>query len=140
MSVYLIAIVVAWVIAQGGKFAINSARAKGSARYRSLYESGGMPSSHSASVVALATIVGLVDGVNSAVFGIALLFAVVVMYDAVGVRRSSGEQGIALNKLLEKLGSDVKLVRVARGHYLKEVVVGALLGLVVGFLTFFVTK
>ncbi|WP_223701468.1 divergent PAP2 family protein [Sutcliffiella deserti] len=61
---------------------------------------GGMPSSHSAAVTALATGVALEVGVGSPIFSVATVFAIIVMFDATGVRRHAGEQAIVLNKLV----------------------------------------
>jgi acid phosphatase family membrane protein YuiD len=91
-----------------------------------------MPSAHSASVVALLTVVGGLDGVDTGIFAVAALFAAIVMYDAVMVRRSSGEQGAALTVLLKNQDSKIPMPRVAKGHTPVEVAVGALLGLAVG--------
>ena len=102
VSAYLIAIAAAWVVAQGAKFLIESVRKGGPINYKNLYSSGDMPSSHTATVIALMTVVGLKNGVESAVFGIATLFAAIVMYDAVMVRRSSGEQGAAISELIKE--------------------------------------
>ncbi|KUP06123.1 membrane protein [Bacillus coahuilensis m2-6] len=60
---------------------------------------GGMPSSHSAAVTALATGVALETGLDSPVFSVAAIFAIIVMFDSTGVRRQAGEQAIVLNKL-----------------------------------------
>lgn len=64
------------------------------------FSTGGMPSSHSAAVTALATGVGLQEGFDSNIFAIACVFAIIVMFDATGVRRQAGEQAIMLNKLV----------------------------------------
>lgn len=140
LSPYLIAIGAGWVVAQGLKyvFAVIRTRDIGSLRY--LYTSGNMPSAHSASVVALATVVGLTDGIGSAVFGIAFLFACIVMYDAVMVRRSSGEQGKAIQELIKLGNSKIVLPRAAKGHTPAEVLVGTALGIVIGLVVFFATK
>lgn len=140
VSAYLLAIVAAWVVAQGTKFLIGSVRNQGSVDYRQLYSSGNMPSGHSATVIALMTVVGLKTGVESAVFGLATLFAAIVMYDAVMVRRSSGEQGAAIQALIKEQKSKVKMPRAAKGHEPLEVAVGALIGLIVGLFVFFVTR
>jgi acid phosphatase family membrane protein YuiD len=140
MSAYLIAIATAWVVAQGTKFLISSVRNKGPIDYRKLYTSGNMPSSHSATVIALLAIVGLKNGIESAVFGVATLFAAIVMYDAIMVRRSTGEQGAAIQALIKEQKSKVKLPRSAKGHEPLEVAVGALIGLAVGLFVFFVTR
>lgn len=137
LSPYLIAIAAAWVVAQGAKYVIKAVR-EGSLRHiRQLYLSGSMPSAHSASVTALLVTVAWFDGVHTAVFAVAALFAAIVMYDAVMVRRSSGEQGLAIHALLREQKSKVALPRVAKGHTPLEVVVGALLGVIVGILVAF---
>lgn len=138
LSPYLVAVVVGWVAAQGSKYLIEVGKTRSLASFRQLYLSGNMPSSHSATTVALMTVVGLRDGVDSAVFGIAALFAAIVMYDAVMVRRSSGEQGAAVRALIKEQKSRVPLPRAAKGHEPLEVAVGALLGLSVGFVVFFI--
>jgi len=91
-----------------------------------------MPSAHSATVVAVTTIIGVVDGVGSGLFGLAVVFSSVVLYDAMMVRRSSGEQGVAITALIKERKSSVRLPRVAKGHTPLEVVVGSIVGLVVG--------
>lgn len=132
LSPYIIAIIVAWVAAQGSKFLIYAARNRSVSHFRQLYLSGGMPSSHSAMTAAFATVVGILDGFGSAIFGLAVLFAALVMYDAVMVRRSSGEQGDAIKALIVERKSKVRLPRAAKGHEPVEVLVGLLIGIVVG--------
>ena len=140
LSPYIIAVIVAWVAAQGSKYLIEVVKTRSLASFRQLYLSGNMPSSHSATTVALATVVGLLDGIESAVFGVAALFAAIVMYDAVMVRRSSGEQGAAIGALIKEQKSRVPLPRTAKGHEPQEVAVGALLGLIIGFVVFFIIR
>lgn len=140
LSPYLIAIAVAWIVAQGAKYVVTAIKSGTVRNLRQLYLSGNMPSAHSASVVALLTVIGSLDGVDTAVFAVAALFAAIVMYDAVMVRRSSGEQGAALKELLKEQKSSVPIPRVAKGHTPIEVAAGALLGLVVGMVVFFATK
>ena len=101
--------------------------------------SGGMPSSHSALVTALATAVCITEGYSSTMFAIAVVFALVVMYDAAGVRRAAGQQAKILNKIVEDWGkatySDTeKKLKELLGHTPKEVFVGALLGIAIGIL------
>lgn len=139
ISAYLIAAFVGWVVAQGGKYLIAVARSRSAREFRSLYISGGMPSAHSATVVAVATVVGLSDGVESGLFGVAALLAAIVMYDAVMVRRSSGRQGDILAQLLLDTKSKIVAPRFAKGHEPAEVLVGAFLGAVVGAIVFFAT-
>ncbi len=140
LSPYLIAIALGWVIAQGLKYIFAVAKHRQLSQFRQLYLSGNMPSSHSATVVALATVVAYKDGIGSGLFAVAALFAAIVMYDAVMVRRSSGEQGIAIQKLIKSLKSDIDLPRAAKGHKPLEVLVGALLGAIIGVVVFFATK
>ena len=97
-----------------------------------LFQTGGMPSSHSAAVGALSTLVFLSEGASSPMFGITLFFSLVVMYDAAGLRRAAGLQAAILNRLLEE-HRDRKL-RERRllellGHTPFEVFVGAALGI-----------
>lgn len=97
---------------------------------------GGMPSSHSAVVCSLATLIGKEYGLNSAIFGLSVILALVVMYDAAGVRRAAGNQARLLNKIIENPELNVptvqgRLVEVL-GHNPKEVFVGAVIGIFVG--------
>lgn len=139
LSPYIITIIASWVAAQGAKYAIIVAQSGDVRNFRHLYLSGNMPSAHSATVVSMATIIGLIDGVDSAVFGLSLLFAAVVMYDAMMVRRSVGEQGETIQKLIKQTKSDAKLPRSAKGHTPVEVAVGALLGVLIGTVVYFAT-
>lgn len=95
-----------------------------------------MPSSHSAVVCALATLIGKEYGFSSPIFALAMLFAVVVMYDACGVRRAAGKQAKLLNKIISTPGLtgvqvQERLVEVL-GHTPVQVFVGALIGFIVG--------
>ena len=97
-----------------------------------------MPSSHSAVVTSLATLIGKNEGIESSVFAVSLVFACVVMYDAAGVRRAAGKQAKLLNKIVEtpeltKVQVSEKLVE-ALGHSPKQVIVGAIIGVVVGLI------
>ena len=101
--------------------------------------SGGMPSSHSAFVVSLATAIGLKEGFGSSIFALAVVFALVVMYDAAGVRRAAGQMARKLNKLVEKWGMEddknrEKRLKELLGHTPVEVFAGAVLGLVIGII------
>lgn len=140
LSPYLLAIITAWIMAQGSKLLIGSIRRQEVFDLRKMYVSGDMPSSHSATAVALATVIGLNDGVDTAVFGVAVLFAGLVMYDAVMVRRSSGEQGAAIHALIKEHKSMIQLPRTAKGHEPLEVAFGALIGLAVGLFVFFLSR
>lgn len=106
--------------------------------FKRIMGAGGMPSSHSAVVTCLAAMIGKNQGVDTPMFAMALIFAMVVMYDAAGVRRAAGKQATLLNKIVETPGlSSVqvqeKLVEVL-GHTPLQVVVGAGIGIAVGLL------
>ena len=104
--------------------------------FKRILGAGGMPSSHSAVVVSLATLIGKQHSLDSSIFALSVIFAFVVMYDAAGVRRAAGKQAKLLNKLIETPGlSGVqvseKLVEVL-GHTPFQVFVGAIIGIIVG--------
>ena len=142
ISPYLLAIILSWVIAQGAKYLIVALKNKNFDHLRQLYLSGNMPSAHSATVTSMATVVGLVNGIDSAIFGVAAMVALVVMYDAVMVRRSVGEQGLALQELIRAAKNNERVVipRAAKGHTPLEVLVGAIIGVLIGIVVFFATK
>ncbi len=98
---------------------------------------GGMPSSHSAVVCSLATCVGKEYGFNSGIFAIALIMAFVVMYDAAGIRRAAGKQARILNHILDTPGLTQVEVQdrliEALGHTPIQVFVGAIIGIIAGF-------
>ena len=133
----LIAATLAWAIAQTLKFLIYSVRDRRVSLHY-LTTMGGMPSTHSATVAGLATAVGIREGLRSTSFAIAFLFAVVVMYDAAGVRRAAMAQAKILNQIIDELfqGHPISETRLREllGHTPFEVMVGALLGVVVSFL------
>lgn len=104
--------------------------------FKRILGAGGMPSSHSAVVTSLATLIGRYEGVTTPIFALSVIFAFVVMYDAAGIRRAAGKQAKLLNKLVETPGlSGVqvseRLVEVL-GHTPKQVLVGALIGIIAG--------
>jgi len=140
ISPYLIAICVAWFGAHIIKYIVKYIKKEDRGFSSQLFVSGGMPSSHSATVSAVAMVIGLRDGFTSGLFGLAAMLALIVMYDAVKVRRSSGEQGVAICELIKEQKSEVKLPRVAKGHTPLEVVLGSLLGLLIGLIVFLATK
>ena len=106
--------------------------------FKRIMGAGGMPSSHTAVVTSLATLIGKYEGVGSSEFAIAVIFAMVVMYDAAGVRRAAGKQAHLLNKIIETPGLtnvevQERLVEVL-GHTPLQVIVGALIGIIVGLI------
>ena len=130
----------AWFFAQFIKALISIVRSRSKVAKRDLlatliWTTGGMPSSHSATVSALTTAVGFQLGIDSPVFIVSLFFSFMAIRDALGVRQAAGNQARALNQIIEDLnqrwGSSHKAVKEIHGHKGPEVVVGCLLG---GFL------
>jgi uncharacterized protein len=124
------------LIAQVLKIAIEFIRNR-KVTMRTLVETGGMPSAHSAVVTALATQVGQHDGWGSSEFAIATLFALIVMYDAAGVRQAAGKQARILNQIIDEFFqgkhefSEERLKELL-GHTPVQVIAGLVLGIVVG--------
>ncbi|MCL2775145.1 MAG: divergent PAP2 family protein [Oscillospiraceae bacterium] len=134
----LICSLLGWFIASVAKIIIGFIREK-RLDFRRIYGSGGMPSSHSATVSSLATAVAKTSGLRSTSFAIAFMLAFIVMYDASGVRRAAGEQARILNQLVNNLSEHrpvylKKNLKELIGHTPLEVVVGALLGVLITLL------
>ncbi len=129
----LVTAVCAWAIAQILKTIIYLAVHRKFDISR-LTGDGGMPSAHSATVMAM-TIRTLIDeGAGSAVFAVAMIMAIVVMHDAMGVRRESGRHAQAINELVDLMDPDIKLdvkLKEFIGHTPTQVVAGAILGILV---------
>jgi acid phosphatase family membrane protein YuiD len=128
----LVSCIVAWALAQVSKPIIFLVR-RHQLNLRYLVTAGGMPSSHSAVVCALATGLGIEAGLNSTLFAFGLIFAAVVMYDAAGVRRAVSVQARILNRMLTEMieaqhFNEERMYELI-GHTPLEVFVGALLGL-----------
>ena len=108
--------------------------------FRKFLDTGSMPSSHTASVVSLTTAIGIFEGLDSVLFALSTVFAIVVMYDASGVRRAAGKQAVVLNKIVENIrkkeGHTIleKNLKELIGHTPLEVIVGAVLGAAVAFI------
>ncbi len=130
--------VMAWAIAQILKVVVVLVR-KHRLDFRNILSSGGMPSSHSAFVCACAAATGNLYGWSSALFAVAAVVAIVVMYDASHVRKAAGEQAKILNYMMEHwtemkpelFGKELKELL---GHTPIQVFAGAVLGVAVGFL------
>ena len=136
-SVILTALI-GWFIAQSLKVIFVCIRHK-KIDFRRFIGSGGMPSSHSSTVTALCIAVGLTEGFSSAVFAVSFILALVVMYDAAGVRRAAGQQAKILNKIIEDWGKSSyrdteKKLKELLGHTPVEVFAGALLGIAIGLM------
>lgn len=162
-SPYLWSAFTAYLIGQIIKAVILMTRYRG-LTFREVFASGNMPSTHTSTVVALATTVGCLNGFDSAFFGVALVLAVVVAYDACHVRRAVGDQGVVLAEIIDrhqaseqilmKLTKEMqirgehnikkgktKLAKpyLSRGHLAREVVAGAVLGVIVGVIVAIIT-
>ncbi|MFC1910475.1 divergent PAP2 family protein [Chloroflexota bacterium] len=129
---------VSWAVAQVMKTSIILVRDK-RWDFHALLSSGGMPSSHSAVVTALATVIALLHGVSSTSFGIAAILATIVMHDAANVRQSVGQQAEVLNHIMEKLRSNsiTNLERDLKeliGHTQFQVIIGAIIGILIAWL------
>ena len=122
-----------WAIAQGIKVVLGVIREK-RFNFKWFIGTGGMPSSHAAGATALATTCGLELGFDSVVFAFAVVFAVVTMFDAQGVRRSAGQQAAILNKILDDIYWEGKIeenrLMELIGHTPLQVIIGFLLGLI----------
>lgn len=121
----------AWIVAQTLKVFLAARRQK-RFDFRWFLGTGGMPSSHSAGVSALAAGVGLQSGFHTPGFALALMFALVTMFDAQGVRRAAGKQAVVLNKIIDEMYlkgviSEERLKELL-GHTPIEVVAGAAVG------------
>jgi len=128
-----VAVFLAWFLAQILKV-IRGAASQKRFNFRWLFDTGGMPSSHSATVGSLATTVGLYYGFASIPFLITLIFTIITLFDAAGVRRSVGRQATILNKMLDDLYQKGQVpetrLKELLGHTPVEVFAGAFLGIV----------
>lgn len=135
----------AWLIAQVLKLIIN-AIVNRKFDFSRLVGDGGMPSGHSATVTALALMVGLSEGFDTAVFGLAMIFAIVVMHDASGVRREAGKQAVSIIQMADMLNKHLfdedeqvrtDTLKVFVGHTPLQVACGSGLGLIIGLVYYF---
>ena len=137
----LISAATGWIIAQVLKTIIHAWFTKDFVAER-LVGGGGMPSSHSATVCALVTATGMQYGPASYEFAMAAIFALVVMYDAIGVRQESGKQAQVLNDMIEiftHMGKDLNIEKQLKefiGHTPLQVLCGAILGIVTTLIVF----
>lgn len=109
--------------------------------WRHLFESGGMPSSHSAMVSSLVVATGITAGLTSALFALSVAFAFIVIYDAVGVRRATGKQSIVINRILDDMYKSGRIssegLHEFIGHNPLEVIAGILLGILIACALYF---
>lgn len=132
---YLIVPIITWFCIQTFKVIWDLVTTK-KFNFKRIMGAGGMPSSHTAVVMSLSTLIGKEFGFDSPIFALSMVFSFVVMYDAAGVRRAAGKQATLLNKIIETPGlSDLevqeRLVEVL-GHTPTQVIVGAIIGIIVG--------
>ncbi len=134
--------VLAWLIAQVFKTIINAAINK-KVSFSRLVGDGGMPSGHSATVSSLAVMCGFNAGFGSVEFALAVMFAIIVMHDALGVRRETGKQAQSiinitkmLNEIIAEQDKEIKneKLKVLVGHTPLQVVLGSILGILVALI------
>jgi acid phosphatase family membrane protein YuiD len=133
----LLSALIAWATAQVLKVLIELIILK-RWNWALLFQAGGMPSSHSAMVSATALSTGLTIGFDSAAFAVASVLAMIVIYDATGVRREAGRQAVLINSMIEELSKGKfppqDKLKEMLGHTPGEAILGTLLGLTIGFL------
>lgn len=141
----LLAGLLAWVIAQILK-ALTYLIVNRKFQFERLFGDGGMPSGHSATVTSVAVMTGLQNGFDSGVFAVAAILAIVVMHDAMGVRRETGKQAKAINEMQDFINkmsgkelTDEEKLKEFVGHTPLQVVMGAILGLAVGIVIHLIT-
>ena len=123
-----------WFFAQFFKTIIDSIRA-GELCLKRFWETGGMPSSHSATVCGLAAAAAIREGFTPSVFALSLVLATVVMYDAMGVRQAAGQHAREINEIKKQLGDDDSdNLPEKLGHRPTEVMSGAVLGIVIAWI------
>lgn len=134
---YLIVPFVTWFCVQTFKVLWELATTK-KFNFKRIIGAGGMPRSHTAIVVSITTMVGRSQGINSVIFAVSLIFSLVVMYDACGVRRQAGKQARILNDIVNTPGLSTVQVREklveALGHTPLQVIIGAIVGFTAGML------
>jgi len=126
-----------WLVAQTLKIIINGIREK-KFDFKWFIGTGGMPSSHAAFIMSLATAVGLQEGFGSTIFIVIMIVALIIAFDAQGVRRATGKQAEILNMILDDIYwrrkiQENRLIELI-GHTPFEVIVGSLIGIIVAIL------
>ena len=132
----LIAAGIAWAVSQISKTILHTI-INGKLDWSRLKGDGGMPSSHSASVTALAVATGMVCGIDSALFAIAVVFAAITCHDAMNSRREIGKHSVVLNELIKKIEQEEPFEVVLKefvGHTPLQVLIGILVGGIIAFL------
>lgn len=133
VSVYWVAPLVGWFTAHVIKFLLTLFASGGKEKsLRIFLRAGGMPSSHTAVMLATLTVIAARQGIGSAIFGLGVAVTAIIMYDAVNVRRSVGEQGDVLRRVVAHTKVEDGF-HTAYGHSLPEVIGGVIVGLSVGW-------
>ncbi len=136
MSLFiLITVVIAAAVAQLVKILLDVFYFNHKVSFSEIIITGGMPSAHTATVTALATIIYLLEGFSTS-FVISLVLAIVIIRDAIGVRYTVGKEGEVINSIIKKLRLKLPLLSYAQGHKPLEALIGAALGFVVAIFTF----
>lgn len=134
---YVYVPIILWVCIQTYKVLYDLYKTK-KLNFKRIIGAGGMPSSHSAVVISMACLIGKYQGVDTPIFGLSLMVACVVMYDACGVRRAAGKQAKVLNEIVNTPGlTNVQVqekLQEALGHTPVQVFVGALIGIIAGLI------
>ena len=134
--------IIAWLLAQILKIFTGVYRDRHVNLTTLLFSTGGMPSSHSATVVSLTTAVGLHQGFHTAEFAISAILSIIVIIDATGVRYETGKQAKLLNKIVKEMFTDTENAETHFkefiGHTPLQVAVGSVLGLIVGIVMYFI--
>lgn len=127
----------AWIVAQLIKLITTPCYKKDFSVLHTLFGTGGMPSSHAAAVCATAMSCGILYGYNSAIFAVAGVLAMIVMRDAVGIRREAGKQAGVINQITEEINKKKRFIDVTLpellGHTPLQVLFGALLGVAMAY-------
>lgn len=137
----LLSAVTGWLVAQVLKTLIYACLNQ-SISWERMIGSGGMPSSHSSTVTALATATAFEHGIGSTLFAISLILAIIVMHDASGVRQETGKQAKVLNQILESMmqnsedGIPMDNLKELVGHTHLQVFMGAILGICISLLLY----
>ena len=137
----VIVAIISWLVAQVLK-TITHAIVYKKLDFKRLLGDGGMPSCHSAVVTSTALSIGMIEGFNTSIFGLALVFAIVVMHDASGVRLETGKQALVIkniSQIIEELSNthiDDEKLKEFVGHTHLQVFMGALTGIVVTLIYF----
>jgi len=140
LSPYVIAIIISWLCAHLIKYILLCNKKKSIKIGLEVFDSGGMPSAHTAILSSVAIMIGLIDGFDSGLFALAVVMLMIIMHDALRVRRSTGEQGLAIIQMIKEQKSNVEIPHISKGHTPLEVAFGLLLGIAIGTIVFLATK